>query len=66
MYRRGAQSNPHNRFFAQRYEDTDDARMPWDIDEEEHKKRTKFIEVFPKNILSENDSPDLGFRVVKR
>jgi DNA repair photolyase len=62
MPKRGAQSNPHNRFFAQRYEETDEARMPWDIDEEEHKKRTKFIEVFPKSILSENDSPDLGFR----
>jgi len=62
MSRRGAQSNPHNRFFALSYEETDEARMPWDSAEDDHKKQTRFIEVFPKSILSENDSPDLGFR----
>jgi hypothetical protein len=60
---RGAGSNPHNRFLAARYESTDDAVMFWqheDFDEQQ-KRRTSFIEVHPKSILSENNSPDICF-----
>lgn len=46
---------------AQRYEETDAAKMPWDLDEDENPK-TQFIDIFPKTILSENKSPDLGFK----
>jgi DNA repair photolyase len=62
MKGRGAQINPHNRFAALRYEDDADLPPAGEADPEEQKKRTRFIEVFPKTILSENDSPDLGFR----
>lgn len=58
---RGSQSNPHNRFSALQYEKTDDAVMPWQLEEEEPAPRTQLIEVFPKNILSKNNSPDVPF-----
>jgi len=58
---RGAQINPHNKFFKNRYEDTDDPVMSWQLDELEDNPRTQFIEVFPKSILSKNNSPDIGF-----
>ncbi len=58
---RGSQVNPHNRFFAQRYEAGDDAKMAWEIEDDENPS-TQFIEIFPRSILSENNSPDLGFR----
>jgi DNA repair photolyase len=58
---RGSQTNPHNKFFAQRYEETDDAKMAWQEEEEDEPSRTQFIEVFSKSILSKNNSPDLGF-----
>jgi DNA repair photolyase len=58
---RGAQLNPSNRFLSASYEETNDPRMAWEIEEEENPV-TQFIEVFPKSILSENNSPDLGFR----
>ncbi len=35
--------------------------MQWQIEEEEENPRTKFIEVFPVNILSKNNSPDIPF-----
>jgi len=57
---RGAQHNPHNKFAALRYESTDEAIMPWD--ELEETPKTQLIDIFPKSILSENNSPDLGFR----
>lgn len=62
MKGRGAQHNPHNRFFGHRYETGDEQRMPWEESDLEKPVKTKFVEVFPKSILSENDSPDLGFR----
>lgn len=58
---RGAQVNPHNKFFALRYEQTDEAIMQWQLDEEEDNPRTQLIEVFPKQIVSKNKSPDVGF-----
>lgn len=60
---RGAQSNVHNKFLAHRYESTDEAKMAWQVEEEEKEgeARTQFIEVFPKSILTKNNSPDLGF-----
>jgi len=62
MKGRGAQNNPHNRFLSNRYEDAGEQRMSWDIDETEGPGRTTFTEVYPRTILSENDSPDLHFR----
>jgi DNA repair photolyase len=61
---RGAGTNPHNRFLSARYESTDEAVMWWQEEEldEEKKRRTSFIEVHPKSILSENNSPDIPFR----
>lgn len=58
---RGSQINPHNRFLSSKYEKGNDPIMPWDFEERESNK-TKYIAVHPKNILSENDSPDLGFK----
>ncbi len=58
---RGSQSNTHNPFLKQLYEPTDDAKMAWQLDEEDEPPRTTFIDVFPKSILSKNNSPDLGF-----
>lgn len=54
---RGAQLNPHNRFFSQRYEMED-----WEgVDETEGDSlKTKFIEVYPKTIVNEVKSPDLS------
>lgn len=60
---RGSQSNPHNRFLKNEYVETDEAKLAWQVDEEkeEENHRTQIIEVFPKTILSKNNSPDLGF-----
>lgn len=58
---RGAQLNTHNRFLSQKYEALDDAVMDWQLEEEDEKSRTSFIEVFPKQILSKNSSPDIPF-----
>lgn len=53
---RGAQINPHNRFFLQEKGDDFD-----DIDPaEEPEFRTKFIEVHPKSIVNKLSSPDVG------
>lgn len=57
---RGSGINPDNRFARIAGRDTGDARMPWEA-EEQASARTSFLEVFPKTILSKNDSPDLGF-----
>lgn len=61
---RGAAGNPDNRFLRNTYESTDEALMWWNKEEyeEEQKRRTTLIEVFPKSILSENNSPDIPFR----
>ncbi|MFN0031379.1 MAG: PA0069 family radical SAM protein [Flavobacteriales bacterium] len=60
---RGSQSNPHNRYLKNEYVQSDEAKMAWQIEEEleDENPRTQIIEVFPKTILSKNDSPDLGF-----
>jgi hypothetical protein len=58
---RGAQLNVHNRFLSQTYEAMEEQLMQWHIDEMEENPRTSFIEVFPKNILSKNNSPDIPF-----
>lgn len=58
---RGAQLNTHNSFLKNRYETTDDAVMWWQAEEFDEKKQTTYIEVFPKNILSKNNSPDIPF-----
>lgn len=58
---RGAQLNPHNGFQKNRYEQTDDSVMWWQVEELEEKRQTSYIEVFPKNILSKNTSPDIPF-----
>ncbi len=58
---RGAQLNTHNRFLKHRYESTNDPVMAWQLEEDDDNPRTKFIEVFPKNILSKNNSPDIPF-----
>jgi DNA repair photolyase len=56
LHGRGAQINPHNRFFsAEKGEDFDDLQY-----EEEEELRTKFIEVFPKTIVNRVTSPDVG------
>jgi DNA repair photolyase len=54
---RGAQVNPHNRFLAQ-----EKVQEHWEgIDEvEEDSHKTKFIEVYPKTIVNEVKSPDVG------
>ncbi len=53
---RGAQINPHNRFFSQAKGDDFD-----DIDpSEEQEVKTKFIEVYPKTIVNKLTSPDIG------
>lgn len=53
---RGAQINPHNRFFAQEKGDDFD-----DIDpNEEPDAKTKCIEVYPKTIVNRVTSPDVG------
>ncbi len=53
--------NVHNRFLSQKYEALDEAVMQWQLDELDDNPRTSFIEVFPKNILSRNNSPDIPF-----
>jgi DNA repair photolyase len=58
---RGSQSNVHNRFLRQRYETTDEPVMPWQMEDYDENPKTQFIEVFPKNILSKNNSPDIPF-----
>ena len=58
---RGAQLNTHNRFFKTTYERTDDPVMLWQQEEMEEKVNTSYLEVFPKSILSKNNSPDIPF-----
>lgn len=64
MKGRGSQINTDNPFLKVRSEKTDDALMSWHLDEfeeEESTIRTKLIDIFPKSILSKNDSPDIPF-----
>lgn len=57
---RGAGINPDNRFARIAGRDTGEPVMPWALEDQEPA-RTSFLEVYPKTILSKNDSPDLGF-----
>lgn len=56
---RGAQVNPHNRFIVQ-----EKVQEHWEgIDEvEDGDRKTKFIEVYPKTIVNEVKSPDVGLQ----
>ncbi len=56
---RGAQHNPQNRFAA--HERVIEHIEGVDEDGESEGRRTKYIEVFPKSIVTRVNSPDLGF-----
>lgn len=58
---RGAQLNPHNGFIKNSYVQTDEPVMWWQSEDDQEKRQTTYIEVFPKNILSKNNSPDIPF-----
>ncbi len=57
IHGRGASTNPANRFEAAHYEPDPDADEPFSATV-----RTELIPDNSKTILSENDSPDIGFR----
>ena len=59
---RGAQHNPHNTFQALQY-DVDNAYREYCALENEaaEPNLTRYLEVFPKDILSRNNSPDVPF-----
>ena len=57
IHGRGASANPANRFEATHYEFDPDADEPFSP-----APRTRIIADASKSILSENDSPDIGFR----
>lgn len=56
---RGAQVNPHNRFAAQEHAIEHIEGIDEDVASES--RRTKYIEIFPKTIVTKVNSPDLGF-----
>lgn len=59
---RGAQHNPHNAFQALQYDVDDTYREYCALEEEDAEpNRTRYLEVFPKDILSRNNSPDVPF-----
>lgn len=59
MKGQGAQTNPHNRFAAQKHE-VDDEYLDYLVAEgEEMKAKTKIINVTPKSIVNEVKSPDV-------
>lgn len=63
---RGAQINTDNPFERIRVDEPDDTALSWlQFDEQVESGmivgRTKFIQIFPKSILSKNDSPDIPF-----
>ncbi len=55
---RGAQHNPHNRYFKQHYERAHEEAL--DLPPEHEAGRTRFIKVYPKSIVNEVKSPDVG------
>lgn len=62
MGKRGAQTNPTNRFLKGEYEWRDDYLEYCRLEEEEvESDRTKYVEVFPKTIVTKNNSPDVPF-----
>ncbi|WP_306640987.1 PA0069 family radical SAM protein [Sanyastnella coralliicola] len=59
---RGSTTNPHNRFFQHEYEVLDDYLEHCALEGEEFEDtRTRYIEVFPKTIVTKNNSPDVPF-----
>lgn len=54
---RGAHVSPNNRFQKQTYSDDDVDQFPFDG---EPSNRTRFIEIFPKTIVNQVKSPDVG------
>lgn len=56
---RGAQQNPNNRFAAQ--ERVIEHIEGVDEDAESEERRTQYLEIFPKSIVTKVNSPDLGF-----
>ena len=59
---RGAQYNPHNAFQALQYDVDDTYREYCALEEEDAEpNRTRYLKVFPKDILSRNNSPDVPF-----
>jgi len=61
---RGSQINTDNPFSNVKSVKTDEPMMAWHLEqfeEEESVIRTKIIDIFPKSILSKNDSPDIPF-----
>lgn len=56
---RGAQQNPNNRFAAQ--ERVIEHIEGVDEDAESEERRTQYLEIFPKSIITKVNSPDLGF-----
>jgi DNA repair photolyase len=60
---RGAQIRPHNRFERVHVEPDFEHLAPADPDDEpERSLRTQFIQDQSRSVVSENDSPDVGFR----
>ena len=59
---RGVQINPHNKFFAHQVE-VDPEYLEYCLTEDEQAEdlKTKYVRVFPKTIITKNDSPDVGF-----
>jgi DNA repair photolyase len=59
---RGAQSNPANKFLKHHEEHDMEYKEHCHQNEEDFvQQRTKYLEIFPKTILTENKSPDLHF-----
>ncbi len=55
---RGAQHNPHNKFFGLRYERAHEEAI--DLPPESGAHKTSFIPVHPRSIVNEVNSPDVG------
>lgn len=59
---RGAQMNPNNSFLKNNYEVRDDFKEHCNLENEDvESQRTKYLDIFPKTIISKFDSPDIGF-----
>ena len=59
---RGSTTNPHNRFFQHEYEVLDDYLEHCALEGEAFEdNKTRYIEVFPKTIVTKNNSPDVPF-----
>lgn len=56
---RGAQINPQNRFAAQEHAIEHIEGVDEDVESEQ--RRTQYLEIFPKSIVTKVNSPDLGF-----